>query len=100
MDRGRARAPVRRRVASSVLRPSGSLRERRLMGAALSYPTTNAAGRLAALDRGVAEQGAEHRFVVVAVVPLPDPPVQVAGKPLGRDGVVCAANVRLEVPEE
>lgn len=54
------------------------------------------------LDRRgcVQQERAEHGLVVVAVVPLPDPFVQVAGKPTGRDRVMGAAHVGLEVAEE
>jgi len=48
----------------------------------------------------VVEQAAEHRVVIVAMVPLPDPLVQVTAKPVRRDRVVHTAHVGLEVAEE
>ena len=50
--------------------------------------------------RCVSQERAEHRLVVVPVVPLPDPFVQVAGKPPSRDRVMGPAQVGLEVAEE
>jgi hypothetical protein len=49
---------------------------------------------------GVAEQLPEHRFVVVAVVPLPHPFVQIRVEPTLRDRMVRPAHVVFEVPEE
>jgi hypothetical protein len=48
----------------------------------------------------VPQERAEHGLVVIPVVPLPDPLVQVAGKPACRDRVVGSAHVGLEVAEE
>jgi hypothetical protein len=57
-------------------------------------------GEAVRLDRRAAEKLAEHRLVVVAVVPLPHPFVEVATEPPLRNGVMRSAHVGLEVPEE
>jgi hypothetical protein len=46
------------------------------------------------------EQLPEHRFVVIAMVPLPDPFIQIGVEPSLRDRVVGSAHVVFEVPEE
>ena len=62
--------------------------------------TMNSAGCLVELACGIRQKCPEHRFVVVAVVPLPDPLVQVPRHPPGRDVVMRPAHIGLEVPEE
>lgn len=52
------------------------------------------------LTRRTLKQLPEHRFVVVAVIPLPHPLVEVRVEPTFRDRVVRSAHVIFEVPEE